>query len=181
MGGCRWNRFVTSSETTKLVQALITNRIESENNTEWVATKGNGLIILLHNNPSTGKTFSAESLAELAEKPLWGIGTRPEEVERYLDSALYLTNIWDCVVLLDKTNVFHEKHTFNDLNGNALVSDLLRALECYEGTLVPTTKRVGIFNEAFKSRIQVAPRYDNLEKPQRVQIWKNFFKRLTGS
>lgn len=168
------------------MQALVTNRIESENNTEWVATKGNGLIILLHDGPSTGKTFSAESLAELAEKPLCpitcgGIGTRPEEVERYLDSALYLTNIWDCVVLLDEAKVFREQHTFNDLNGNVLVSDFLRALEYYEGTLVPTTKRVGIFNEAFKSRIQVAPRYDNFEKLQRVQIWKFFFKRLTGS
>ncbi|KAK7913869.1 hypothetical protein PG985_011572 [Apiospora marii] len=178
-----FDHLVVSEETKELVHALITNRIESEKNTDWVTNKGNGLIILLHGGPGTGKTFTAESLAELAEKPLYpincgDIGTKPEAVERYLESALHLGKTWDCVVLLDEADVFLEQRTLNDLKRNALVSVFLRVLEYYEGILILTTNRVGIFDEAFKSRIQLALHYDNLGKPQRAQIWKNFFKRL---
>ncbi|KAK7994554.1 hypothetical protein PG991_016142 [Apiospora marii] len=178
-----FDHLVIGEETKELVQALITNRIESEKNTDWVTNKGNGLIMLLHGGPGTGKTFTAESVAELAEKPLYSItcgdiGTKPEDVEKYLESAFHLGKLWDCVVLLDEADVFLEQRTLNDLKRNALVSVFLRVLEYYEGILMLTTNRVGIFDEAFKSRIQLALHYDNLDKSQRVQIWKNFFSRL---
>jgi MoxR-like ATPase len=35
-----------------------------------IVGKGNGLILLLHGGPGTGKTLTAESIAEVAEKPL---------------------------------------------------------------------------------------------------------------
>jgi AAA+ superfamily predicted ATPase len=41
-----------------------------------------------------------------------------------------------------------------------------------------TSNRVGTFDEAFKSRIQLALHYDNLDKGQRHQIWANFLNRL---
>jgi hypothetical protein len=37
---------------------------------------------------------------------------------------------------------------------------------------------VGTFDEAFKSRIQLSLHYENLNKGQRMKIWKNFFRRL---
>lgn len=46
------------------------------------------------------------------------------------------------------------------------------------GILILTSNRVGTFDEAFKSRIQLTLRYKNLEKDQRLQIWNNFMKRL---
>lgn len=46
------------------------------------------------------------------------------------------------------------------------------------GILILTSNRVGILDEAFKSRIQLNLRYKNLEWDQRLQIWKNFLKRL---
>lgn len=66
---------------------------------DMIEGKGKGLIILLHGGPGTGKTLTAESVAELAERPLYrvtcgDIGTDPESVERYLDSALYIGRIW---------------------------------------------------------------------------------------
>lgn len=48
------------------------------------------------------------------------------------------------------------------------------------GILILTSNRVGIFDEAFKSRIQLTLRYKNLEKDERRQIWLNFIKRLEG-
>ncbi len=37
---------------------------------------------------------------------------------------------------------------------------------------------MGIFDEAFKSRIQLNLRYKNLNESQRLQIWTNFLVRL---
>lgn len=54
----------------------------------------------------------------------------------------------------------------------------LRVLEYYDGILVLTTNRVGTFDEAFKSRIQLALRYPNLDEEQRQEIWRNFFYML---
>ncbi|KAL6832788.1 hypothetical protein V8C40DRAFT_235978 [Trichoderma camerunense] len=184
----QWNKeafkhLVADEDTKELIQALVTNKLEAEKNTDMIEGKGNGLIMLLHGSPGTGKTFTAESVAELAEKPLYAvtcgdIGTKPEEVEAYLESVFHLGKIWGCVVLLDEAEVFLEQRTLSDLKRNALVSVFLRALEYYEGILILTTNRVGTFDEAFKSRIQLALHYDKFTAPQRKQIWKNFFNRL---
>ncbi|KAH0565265.1 hypothetical protein GP486_001346 [Trichoglossum hirsutum] len=183
-----WNKsafknLVVDEETKELVQALVTNQLAAEKGTDLIGGKGNGLIILLHGGPGTGKTFTAESVAEMAEKPLFrvtcgDVGTQPEEVEKYLESVLHLGKIWGCVVLLDEADVFLEERSLADLQRNALVSVFLRVLEYYDGILILTSNRVGTFDEAFKSRIQLALHYENLTTAQRSKIWKNFINRL---
>jgi AAA+ superfamily predicted ATPase len=54
----------------------------------------------------------------------------------------------------------------------------LRILEYYDGILILTSNRVGSFDEAFKSRIQVALHYENLTRSSRKKIWENFLKML---
>ncbi|KAI1125818.1 AAA family ATPase [Nemania abortiva] len=186
--GKTWNKqsfdhLVVDNETKELVQALVMHQIAREKGTDIIERKGNGLIILLHGGPGTGKTFTAESVAELAEKPLFrvtcgDIGTEPEKVEKYLESALYLGKVWGCVVLIDEAEVFLEQRSLDNLERNALVSVFLRVLEYYEGILILTSNRVGTFDEAFKSRILLSLHYDNLSLGQRTKIWKNFFSRL---
>ncbi|PKY02830.1 P-loop containing nucleoside triphosphate hydrolase protein [Aspergillus campestris IBT 28561] len=183
-----WNKqafesLVVEEETKELVQALVTNRLEAERGTDMIDDKGNGLTILLHGGPGTGKTFTAESVAELAEKPLYrvtcgDIGTHPEEVEQYLESALHLGKIWGCVVLLDEADVFLQERTLSDLKRNALVTVFLRVLEYYDGILILTSNRVGTFDEAFKSRIQLSLHYPNLSQSQRLKVWRNLINRL---
>ncbi|KAK2730733.1 AAA family ATPase [Colletotrichum kahawae] len=183
-----WNQhafesLVADRDMKSIILALVTNQIDAKRGTDVIDNKGNGLIMLLHGSPGTGKTFTAESVAEIAKKPLYSvtcgdIGTNPAEVEKYLESVFHLGKIWDCVVLLDEAEVFLEQRTLQDLQRNALVSVFLRALEYYDGILILTTNRVGTFDEAFKSRIQLALRYEKLEAHQRKQIWKNFFERL---
>lgn len=82
------------------------------------------------------------------------------------------------VVLLDEADVFLEERDMKDLNRNALVSVFLRALEYYDGILILTSNRVGTFDEAFKSRIQLALHYENLNVTQRRKVWRNFMNRL---
>lgn len=40
---------------------------------------------------------------------------------------------------------------------------------------------MGIFDEAFKSRIQLSLHYSNLDQDQRYQVWKNFINHLNES
>ncbi|KAJ5513573.1 ATPase AAA-type core [Penicillium fimorum] len=185
-----WNKDVfeslaIDSKSRDLIEALVTNYVEPEYSADMIAGKGNGLILLLHGGPGTGKTLTAESVAEIAERPLYrvtcgDVGTKPEEVEKYLESVLHLGKIWNCVVLLDEADVFLEQRSLEDLNRNALVSAFLRVVEYFEGILILTTNRVGTFDEAFKSRIQLALHYPPLGEEQRRIIWNTFIKRLDG-
>ncbi|KAL7911733.1 P-loop containing nucleoside triphosphate hydrolase protein [Trichoderma velutinum] len=174
---------VIDQETKDMIKAVVTNQVRASQNTDLIRGKGNGLFILLHGGPGTGKTLTAESVAEIAHKPLYrvtcgDIGTSAQDVENYLEIVLHLGKTWGCVVLLDEADVFLQQRSLYNLERNALVSVFLRVLEYYDGILILTSNRVGIFDEAFKSRIQLSLRYKSLDRDQRLQIWKNFLKRL---
>lgn len=178
-----FDNLAIAEENKKIIKALVLNKIERDKATDVVPGKGNGLVILLHGGPGTGKTLTAESVADLAEKPLYrvtcgDIGTEPRKVEEHLENVFFLGKIWDCVVLLDEADVFLEQRSLSDLARNALVSVFLRTLEYYDGILILTSNRVGTFDEAFKSRIQLALHYDSLSEEQRRHIWYTFIKRL---
>lgn len=169
----------------ELIQALVTVHLKRKAITkaDFMTGKGEGLLILLHGGPGTGKTLTAESVAELAERPLYrvtcgDIGTDPETVEKYLNSVLFIGATWNCVVLLDEADVFLEERTKLDLERNALVSVFLRVLEYYEGILILTSNRIGTFDEAFKSRVQLSLYYPPLSKKNRLDVWDNFIELL---
>ncbi|KAI0126176.1 hypothetical protein BJ170DRAFT_462939 [Xylariales sp. AK1849] len=189
MGDVVWNkkafdRLVLEKDTKELLRALIDVRMsDTKKLDDLVVGKGNGLIMLLHGSPGTGKSLTAESVAEFAEKPLYrvtcgDIGTDAQAVEKYLETILYLGKIWDCVLLLDEADVFLEERSVSDLRRNSLVSVFLRVLEYYEGIMILTSNRVGTFDEAFQSRIRVALRYEPLTSKSRKAIWRNFFEML---
>ena len=178
-----FDNLVIDDTTRKLIKALVMRQLEADKGTDLIAGKGQGLIILLHGGPGTGKTFTAESVAEIAKKPLYRVscgdlGIEPTKVEEYLESVLYLGKIWDCVVLLDEADVYLEQRSMESLARNALVSVFLRVIEYYEGILILTSNRVGTFDEAFKSRLQLALHYEKLKLKDRRKIWENFIKRL---
>lgn len=92
---------MVNERTKELVQALITNQLATEKSTDLIGGKGNGLTILLHGGPGTGKTFTAEGVAEMAEKPLLrvtcgDVETGPAKVEKYLEAVFELGKTWDC-------------------------------------------------------------------------------------
>ncbi|KAI8630484.1 P-loop containing nucleoside triphosphate hydrolase protein [Xylariaceae sp. FL1651] len=186
-----WNksafeRLVLEQKTKEMIHALVNVQTSTSNMDDIIVGKGNGLIVLLHGSPGTGKTLTAESVAEIAEKPLYrvtcgDIGVEASKVEKYLETVMYLGKLWDCILLLDEADVFLEERTMADLQRNSLVSVFLRILEYYEGIIILTSNRVGTFDEAFKSRIQVAIHYDNLTKKSRKQIWRNFFNMIEDS
>ncbi|TDZ41317.1 hypothetical protein CTRI78_v009762 [Colletotrichum trifolii] len=79
---------VIEPKTKSLIKAVVTNRVRSEEGADVIEGKGNGLFILLHGGPGTGKTLTAESVAEIAKRPLYKVtcgdlGTKAHDVEKY--------------------------------------------------------------------------------------------------
>lgn len=183
-----WNmhafeRLVLDKNTKELLDAVVTNHLAAEKANDLVTGKGCGLTILLHGGPGTGKTLTAECLAENAHMPLYrmtcgDLGTDPSQVEKYLESVFHISNTWNCILLLDEADVFLEERSLSDLQRNSLVSIFLRVLEYFSGILILTSDRVGVFDEALKSRIQLSVHYRSLGRPERRQIWWNFLDLL---
>jgi SpoVK/Ycf46/Vps4 family AAA+-type ATPase len=178
-----FNQLVIDGEKKRLIEALVTNQISAEESTDLMSGKGAGLLILLHGPPGTGKTLTAESVAEIAKKPLYrvtcgDVGTKPEDVEKYLETVLLLGKTWGCVVLLDEADVFLMQRSTEDFERNALVSVFLRVLEYYDGILILTSNRVGTLDAAFKSRIQLSLQFPPLSERDRREIWNNFIDHI---
>ncbi|KAF2122822.1 hypothetical protein BDV96DRAFT_561438 [Lophiotrema nucula] len=151
----------------------------TQDDLDLVRGKGQGLIILLHGAPGVGKTCTAETIAELVHKPLYPItcgdlGSTAIEVEKNLKEHFTLASKWDCVMLLDEADVFLSRRSPKDLNRNSIVSVFLRIMEYYKGLLFLTTNRVGMFDEAFKSRIHISLFYQDFDKKTTVKVWKTF-------
>ncbi|RSL48873.1 hypothetical protein CEP54_012700 [Fusarium duplospermum] len=148
-----------------------------------VRGKGRGLIILLHGPPGSGKTSTAETLAAYTRRPLYPItcgdlGTHADMVERSLIEHSERAQRWGCILLLDEADVFLSRRDWRDTNHNALVSVFLRQLEYYSGILILTTNRVGVLDEAFKSRIHVSLAYPTIELEATLNIWDGILKRI---
>ncbi|KAI1170749.1 hypothetical protein F4777DRAFT_591700 [Nemania sp. FL0916] len=145
--------------------------------------KGAGLFILLYGAPGVGKTATAEAVAQRYKKPLFSItcgnlGLSPREVEDELKEIFRLAHRWDCVVLLDEADVFLARRDISSLKRNALVSVFLRVLEYYSGILFLTTNRVGIIDEAFKSRIHLSLYYERLDEKRMLEIFEINIRKL---
>lgn len=190
-----WNtrcfeQLVLPSSQKEMVQALVaehTQRSADPNAAfdDIVKGKGLGLILVLHGPPGVGKTLTAECVAEFSQRPLYivssgDLGTSSSLLDERLSRTLDLASTWKAVLLIDEADVFLERRSLHDMERNSLVSIFLRTLEYYSGILFMTTNRVRTFDDAFKSRIHVPLKYDELPHSSRVMIWKNFLGRVDG-
>ncbi|KAJ4123033.1 hypothetical protein NW768_010025 [Fusarium equiseti] len=161
----------------KSKRSTMTNQID------LVRGKGNGLIILLHGPPGSGKTSTAETIAAYTQRPLYpitcgDIGTTVGEIEYNLQRHFDLANHWGCVLLLDEADVFLMKRDWHDITRNSLASVWLRILEYYSGILFITTNRIGVIDEAFKSRIHICLRYPALDLASTTLIWDKLLNKI---
>ncbi|KIL83582.1 hypothetical protein FAVG1_13202 [Fusarium avenaceum] len=149
---------------------------------DFVRDKGKGLIGLLAGPPGVGKTLTAETVAEIAHRPLYTmssgeLGESSTTVQKHLMRVFELAERWKAVVLLDEADVFLTQRSNASLSRNAITSIFLRHLEYYQGILLLTTNRLLSLDEAFKSRIHFAFEFDELSDEARQAIWRSFLAR----
>merc|ERR1712232_35343 len=159
------------------VKALV--RHSNSGFSDIIDGKGEGSVFLLYGPPGCGKTLTAEAVSEMLHRPLYSIslgqlGLSPVELETRLGEVLDLCSRWNALILLDEADIFLEKRSSTgSLERNAMVSVMLRLVEYFKGTLFLTSNRVDALDPAFKTRIALALRYENLNSSAREKIWTN--------
>lgn len=172
-----YDKLVLDSDTKGLVRALVDNTIGGAEK-DFIDNKGGGCIFLLEGVPGTGKTLTAESVAETLQRPLYlvgvgELGTNVVELEENLKRVLDIASAWNAVLLLDEADIFMEQRSEMDVERNAMVSIFLRLLEYYQGIMFLTTNRADNIDQAFYSRISLAINYPDLNVQSRSIIWTN--------
>lgn len=174
-----FDQLVLDKDRKHLIRSLVEHSHESFS--DIITGKGGGCIFLLHGAPGTGKTLTAESIAELLHRPLYSVsvgelGVHPDDLEERLRQILDMAMAWDAVILIDEADIFLEQRTEDDLERNAMVAIFLRLLEYHQGVLFLTTNRVKVFDAAFFSRISVCLNYQDLDTDDRIQVWTNLLQ-----
>ena len=170
-----FDQLVMAPSRKALIRALVvhTNDLFSD----IIQGKGSSTVFLLHGPPGSGKTLSAESIAESLHKPLYSVtmgelGVTPESLEERIQEVLQLASLWGCLVLIDEADIVVERRNTKDLKRNALVGILLRQLEYFNGVLFLTSNRVSVFDEAVHSRVTIALKYKALSRRSRLEVWR---------
>jgi hypothetical protein len=150
---------------------------------DLLAGKSRGRILLLHGEPGTGKTLTAEAVAESMRKPLYSVsvgelGIKAKDVESNLMRVLEIAERWSAIILIDEADVFMEQRDHRELVRNSLVANFLRALDCYDGIMFLTTNRVQHFDQAMIDRAMLILEYPMLTPNQRQQVWRNLLKAM---
>ena len=177
-----YNKLVLPDDTKKLVKSLVQAcRTDSKLVKDIISTKGSGVVFVLHGEPGTGKTLTAEAIGEELKRPILVIavsdlGTDPTNVEIRLGSFLRTAEKWDSIVLLDEADIFLEQRGRQDIFRNAMVGVFLRLLEYHNSPMFLTTNRVFAFDAAIRSRISIAIKYHPLKRVARKQVWQQLLE-----
>ncbi|KAI5477302.1 AAA family ATPase [Pseudohyphozyma bogoriensis] len=169
----------------RIIRALVTvhsSELKGQIMKDAVEGKGNGLVMALYGKPGTGKTLTAEAVAEHLRRPLYvasagELGTTPQILEKQLKDILELATLWNAVLLIDEADIFLTKRNVQQLERSALVGIFLRMLEYFSGVLILTTNHIDQFDEAFLSRFAVVLKFDDLDQPSRRVLWEQFIIR----
>ncbi|CAD6568114.1 MAG: hypothetical protein ASARMPRED_001413 [Alectoria sarmentosa] len=165
-----------------IIRAFVQEQLSRDDEfDDIVYGKGLGFIMLLSGEPGTGKTLTAESVAEEMRQPLYlmsasELGETAAEFEESLEQVLELTSKWNAILLLDECDMFLEARSTADIRRNRLVSVFLRQLEYYRGVMFLTSNRINDFDTAFESRIHLTIHYPPLDIPSKLHVWKTLVR-----
>ena len=112
-----FDMLVMSAGRKRLLKALVEEQKNHKAELDDVVDgKGQDLVVLLSGPTGTGKTLTAESIADRLRMPLYALGAsqlgdQSNDVEDGLSKVLRLTAKWNAVLLLDEADAFLDKRT----------------------------------------------------------------------
>ncbi|OCK77897.1 P-loop containing nucleoside triphosphate hydrolase protein [Lepidopterella palustris CBS 459.81] len=174
------DRLILPDAQRRLIRSLVTSHRFPDQARDEAQLKGKGLIFLLHGLPGSGKTLTAELVAEHTKRPLLKISTGElgswgERISHELKRHLAYASIWHAIVLIDEADVFLEERQSGPgdrFEQNNLVAVFLRQLEYFQGILFLTSNRVQVFDRAIRSRIHLALQYHAPNLSRRRRLWE---------
>ncbi|KAL3427787.1 AAA family protein [Phlyctema vagabunda] len=142
-----------------------------------------GLVVLLHGAPGTGKTATAKATAELMRVPLrvfslGDLGNGTSEIASKLYSFFEASRRWNAIVLINDADAILEERSRSEMERNKAVAIIIGFLEHFTGTLFLTTNRVGVLDEAVKSRTRLTLHFEVLGYNARRDVWGNLVRSL---
>jgi AAA+ superfamily predicted ATPase len=168
-----FDKLVLDDELKDTVRALVSG-CTAVDIPDIIAGKGGGVVLLLYGKPGTGKTLTAEVVAEHLGKPLLFVRAASISNTRFSDDVgkyFALAKRWNGVVLIDEADVLLMQRGPTDIKRNAVVANMLVELERHEGIVFLTTNRISDFDAAVASRITYALKFDPLDEFDRRDVW----------
>ncbi|KAK3954781.1 hypothetical protein QBC32DRAFT_335414 [Pseudoneurospora amorphoporcata] len=183
-----WNKSaLTYLQQDRITKSLVETLLQGHKNPRTVSHDGSsakrrGLIFHFYGEPGLGKRFTAESIAETLEQPLYSISSRElgrgiETVERRLRNFFRRAQQWNAVALIDEAHVLFQKSNLLDLSidtpamARVFYQLLLRLMESFQGVLVLISTHKREFDEDFRSYIHLTIGYPKLSSKAQSQIW----------
>ncbi|TID13401.1 P-loop containing nucleoside triphosphate hydrolase protein [Venturia nashicola] len=101
------NALILPEAQRRLIKSLVTSHRYPNAARDEASLKGKGLIMLLHGTPGSGKTLTAELVAEQTHRPLLKLstgelGSWEERISHELKKLLTYASIWRAIVLIDE-------------------------------------------------------------------------------
>jgi SpoVK/Ycf46/Vps4 family AAA+-type ATPase len=145
-------------------------------------TTGRGICVLFRGDSGTGKTLSAEILANELAMPLYRvripsiISKYVGETEKNLEKCFHEAGRSNALLLFDEADSIFSKRTevssSNDRYSNMEVNLLLQEIERFDGIVILTTNNDAAIDDAFERRLNHKLDFPFPDGPARANIWR---------
>lgn len=142
----------------------------------------NGISVLFHGPPGTGKTFSAEVIAYEAGKNLKVVNYAEVlsmwlgETEKNLNFLFREVADNDSILLFDEADALFTQRSqvtsSNDRYANLKTDVLLSLIEKHNALAILTTNYIGNIDEAFFRRFRYIVEFEKPDKEMRLKLWR---------
>lgn len=189
-----WENLVLPAAQLRTLKAIVASvKQRSQVYEDWgfgqKSNRGLGISALFSGGSGTGKTLSAEVLAQALQLDLYRIDLSAV-VSKYIgETEKNLRRIFDAaeqggvILLFDEADALFGKRSevkdSHDRHANIEVSYLLQRMESYRGLAILTTNFKNAIDSAFLRRIRFVVSFPFPDVAQRLEMWQRVFPAQT--